>query len=1064
MKALYRSPFRIYLVLGALALFGILAGTQLPISLYPNSTKPTIWVNAGYGGANASDFLASYGSQVEAQLQAISTPDLKVEKVKANYQKTRVSYEVEFGWGAGPKTALREVQNVMNALSGTWNKEARDSLSVNFWSNNSGFIAISFYSEERTLDDLHHLLEPLIVPKLSAVNDAEEPVLWNPSKKEIQIELDPGAMAVTGLFPSDIERSLRMSLAGSTAGSVTMGPRKLLVEMPRLIESAEDVGDVLIQTPKGATVHLSEVARVEVAESTQGNTIFKTSGARSLMLFASPKSGANVKRMAEEILSIVETASKDFPPDVSYRVLVDPSEFIRSSVKNVLHEVFLAAGLAVLVLYLFIGSFKNTVTAAIEIPLSMILAFVLMRATGMNLNLISLGGLALSAGMNVDASVVVMENIFRHFENAKGKLSSAQRLSIVMRAVKEVWAPILCSTVTSLVVFAPLAFTSALTNAILGDLAKAVVFSHGLSAFVALVLVPTVRLHLMGREIEKTGVMQTPHSPIEKQLTGMESGYDKLLGQFINSRYVKWVTLGISAGLVLVVVAFVMPNLKREIIGTPDTDWMVLSINTSGNTKVAQMENDAAEIEDRLMIKFGSDISYTFTQVNAPNRAVVMARLHNKSEMGRVWKAMEAEFQNTPTLFFWVGPWNPAELPIPDPPQMRMVIRGGEASDRAMLADALMGKLQEEQSFDRVWSEPSVSREEGILLTPDIARWTELSRIGVRFTPFDLADLVRVATDGRSLGNIDLENKSYPVSISFPSGEVSSREDIEAFPLGVDGKLIPLGALAQVNLEVVKPAIYREDGRELVIVKGKNNKGEEARKGASLAKSREIVEKEIDGLVSEMKLASKPLVSFEDSEKELTDALSQLGVAVGISILLVFFTLLLQFGNLAHALIVMSAIPFGVLGVGICLFAFDSTLSLNSVLGIILLNGISVANSIILVDFTLRLVDEGVVAAEAAKLAARARLRPILITSLTTILGMLPIAMGSGEGGKILQPLGIAVSGGLWVSMVFTLFIVPFLEAWYLGKQPPKPRTLASEIEEERAVLDVESGSALWPQ
>ena len=215
--------------------------------------------------------------------------------------------------------------------------------------------------------------------------------------------------------------------------------------------------------------------------------------------------------MAEDILKIVKEAMHTLPKDIQYRVLVDPSEFIRASVNNVIHEVIVAAGLAVLVLFLFVGSFKNTITAALEIPLSMILAFIMMNLFDMNLNLISLGGLALAAGMNVDASVVVMENIFRHMEGLKGPLNFDSRLSLIIRAVKEVRLPIIASTISTLVVFAPLALTKDLTNAILGDLAKAVVFSHGFSMFIALILVPTIRLQIMNQT--KDGDI-APISPI----------------------------------------------------------------------------------------------------------------------------------------------------------------------------------------------------------------------------------------------------------------------------------------------------------------------------------------------------------------------------------------------------------------------------------------------------------------------------------------------------------------------------------------------------------------------
>lgn len=1052
MKNLYSSPFRVYLCLFALALGGIWAGTKLPISLYPNSSKPTIWANVSYGSMNSSEFLEKYGRRIEGTIEGISTGSLEVENLVSNYGTSGASYTIDFGWGADPKDALREVQNLLNGLSGSWPREARDSLRVNFWSKSSGFIAISFFSEERSLDELYDLLEPLLVPKLAKVQDAEGASLWNPNRKEVRIELNSESMAQLGLFPRNVEEALRNGMAGYFGGSVVVGTKKLSIQVPRELEDLKTLENLLVPTPKGAIVHLSDIAHIDLGPSNDHTRIFKTNGASSLILFANPRTGGNVKRMAEDILTIVEEVKPQLPEDVQFRSLVDPSEFIRQSVSNVIKEVFLAAGLAVLVLFLFIGSFKNTITAAIEIPLSMILAFIMMKLTGMNLNLISLGGLALSAGMNVDASVVVMENIFRHFEKVSGPLNYNQRMQVIIRAVKEVMGPVVASTIASLVVFAPLAFTSDLTNAILGDLAKAVVFSHGFSAFVALILVPTIRLHLM--KSEKS--VQPPKSPINGTLLKLEAGYAKALRVFINSKAVKWVTVALLTGSFVGLLFVVMPKLKKEIIGTPDTDWMILSVSTSGNTNIRQMETMSSVEEARLLEKFGKDISYTFVQIRGANRSTIMARLKNKKDMSTVWKSMESEFQNSPTTYFWVGPWNPAELPLPDPPHMRLLVRGGSTEDRRLMAKDMLDELREKNIFNRQWSDPGVGRGENIEVTPKKELWPLLYASGSRFSPYDISDLARVATEGRSLGDINIDGDTFPVRLNFPQGTVSSMEDLMALPVGVGNKILPFKALSDVKLVQSKPRIYRENGRDIVVIMAKEKKGDESKKDASLAAAKKLVANYDNKDTSYLGLTTKPQFYFEDADKDLNGALKQLTGAIAMSILLIFLTLLLQFGSFTHTMIVLLAVPLGIMGVLGSLYIFSSTLSLNSALGIILLNGIAVANSILLVDFIKKLVDEGMVPLEAAVLAGKKRLRPILITSLTTILGMLPIAMGSGEGGKILQPLGIAVSGGLWFSTLLTLFLVPMFEVMYLdwkrSREFKLPRPDYDKESEEQAV------------
>lgn len=1024
MKGIYSSPLRVYLALGLLAAIGIYSATKLPISLFPNSTKPEVSVSISYGNSTAEGFLGSYGMELEDQLRSLNVNGVEVEKVTATYDSNSASIDALFKWGTNPQAALREVQTVADSISGRMPEEVRKSMSVGTSNENSGFFALSFYSRERSLDDLYDVIEPLLGPKIARVKDAQNPEIWNPTKKEIRIELDPGKMALLGLMPRHIERAVVRAMNGSNGGSITVGVNSFSVQMPRAAMTLEALGSALVTNPSGTSLHLSDVAKIDYGVRTSSSRSFKTSGAPSLILFASPKPGGNVKKMSEDLLHAVREVEPLFPKDVETKVLVDPSEFIRSSIQNVFHEVGFGALLAVLVLFVFIGSFRNVVTAAIEIPLSMILAFILMRLFGMNLNLISLGGLALSAGMNVDASVVVMENIFRHFEMEKGQKSYAQKLAILCRAVSEVRFSVIASTIASLVVFAPLAFTSDLSYAVLGDLAKTVVFSHGFSAIVALILVPTIRLQLMNRK----GGEKPVHSPIEGKIRWLEEKMGQALGAFLVRKKLRFSVYGGIFAALLALVFFVQPKLPREIIGKPDSDWMYLGMRTQGNTQVKQMESTADEVESRLLAEFGAEISYTFSQIMSPNRGFIMARLLDKRQMKRIQASFEKFFVNTPSMKFSIGSWNPAELPIPDPPPLKIAVRGGTLTERAAVARDLTNLIDSKQVFTRVWSEPNSDRVESIVLQPNYEQWTQLQRTGGSLTTDDLSDLARVASTGRRIGEFDMKGKLTSVFLRYPDRLLKTPEDLGSLPIGVGSKIIPFRALADVSVSEVPPSLYREDERELFIVHGSLSDElmptlPEALKNASSLLSDFL--KDYPGKVT---------ATMEDALFDMNEALRQLGWAIGLSILLIFLTLVIQFGSLVNALLVLVAIPLGFIGAIFSLFIFKSTLSLNSLLGVILLNGIAVANSIILVDFAKRLYESGMTPEKAAIESLKRRLRPILITSLTTILGMLPIALGMGDGGKILQPLGIAVCGGLWVSMSLTLFVVPALQVAYLKK------------------------------
>jgi HAE1 family hydrophobic/amphiphilic exporter-1 len=1014
---------RVYLSLLVLALFGVWMGTRLPVSLFPNSAKPEVHVRLDFGSMDQEDFKSSYGGTIESRLRGIDSAGLKVEKLETDYGNTSADYDVEFQWGSDPQAALREATNLMNSTIAAYPKEVRDSLSTYIRSENSGFFAASFYSQTRSLDAVYHDLEPLLVPRLSEVADAKDAELWNPNHRNIVIELDPSRMASLQLTPQMVQTAIQNKTVGFGAGSIEIGDQNYPIVVRKPNVKVSDLASLRVDTPTGQSLLLGDIAKIEYRVDPAKTHVMKTSGAPSLILWASPKPGGNVKKMSEDILALIQRVKPRMPADVQYKILVDPSEFIRGAIENVFHEVLIGSLLAVAILFLFIGSLRNVVTAAIEIPLSMVLAFILMKFSGMNLNLISLGGLALASGMNVDASVVVMENIFRHLEKEEAPKDFAGKLRIVVGAVREVRLAVIASTIASLVVFAPLAFTSALSYAVLGDLAKTVIFSHGFSAFVALLLVPTVRLHLMKHS--KNPKADIGHSPIEGGLKKLETLYRGALGRFIESRRLQWGMGFFVFGALVGLFAFALPKLPKEVLGLPDTDWVMLGLNTQGNTIVRQMEGETEEVEARLLRKFGSEIRYTFTQIHGPNGSTIMARLKDKREMKSLWKRLEAEFKDGPNLRFWIDPWNPAELPLPNPPDLRIVVEGGAVEDRRATAESIMDALKEKKVLPSIWTIPDSNKSKAIVLHPNL-------NLDSALTPYDLSDILRVATVGKTIHYMNVNREYADIVLRYPPGLVTTAEDLGSFPIGVGGRVVPLRALTDVKIEEQASGIHRENGRELYAIVGrKENSAEKTSDRGYL--------KVADSVLGDWK-AHHPLppgvsVQTEDAQVEVNDAIRQLSVAVGLSIAMILLTLIFQMGSFMNSLIVLVAIPLGFIGVLSSLLVFQSTLSLNSVLGVILLNGIAVANSIILVDFGDRRYRAGMSPKEAVTGAAAQRLRPILITSLTTILGMLPVALGFGQGGRILQPLGIAVSGGLWFSMSLTLFIVPALQVAWLNRR-----------------------------
>lgn len=1003
MIKIIQNPLRVYLILGTLALVGLFSGWKLPISLFPNSSKVIVQVQVPLYSSTPSDFYQLYGGQIENQLRNI---DLKINKFSADYSFGNVRYKIDFDWEVNGDEALSKVRQIMSGISAAFPEQVRNSYWVNKWSENQTFVALSFYSDKRSTDDIYNLLQPSIEPEILSIKDVQSAFLYNPQQKEITVELLPEKMAQFGLLPEFVERTLRQSGEEYQGGRIEYQQKKMQIFFDKQIINSKDLENYSFYNSKNQIIYLKDIAEIRKGPSENAQNLFRTSGSESLILWADPKPGANVKRMSEEIIKVIQKSQTSWPTDIQFKFLVNPADSISSSVEHVATEVLIAALLAVVILFLFIGSIKNVATAAIEIPLSIIMAFILMKLFNMNINLISLGGLALSAGMNVDASVVVIENIFRHF-----KLHPDQtKLKNILNAVHEVYQPILVSTLASLIVFFPIIFTTGLTNSLLGDLAKAVIFSHGLSAIVALILVPTIRLHLSHWFDGHT------ESPIEKYLIKLENFYEKSLLLFYSNK--KWVaSIALALFILLNLMLFIaLPKLPKEIIGKPETEWLILIANSKDWQTVNDFDEAYSNIDNQIREKYSDKVAYTFSQIGR-GWGNIMIRLKNKKDLQDFKKQIEKDYPENPNLNVTIFDWNPSELSIPDPPDFKVHIVGADNVENQKVAEELYHQILDSKLFQNTNNYPEVQQNDALYF----------KTLRPQYDPQVISNYINLSSQSRYLMTVkDSEsNKNISIHMQFPKKYTQSIQNLKSLPFSQFDKTIPISATGNIEFLETPKGFYREDGKNLIYIQARVKEASEKKENVS--KAIDLVK----AFQKKMKADSKVKIEIQDPQEEINSAIQQLLVAVATSIGLIFLLMVLLFGTWIDGLLILLAIPFGILGTLISLTLFNSNLSLNSALGVILLNGISVANSIILVDFIKELKTRGLSAKEASMEAAKARMRPILMTSLTTVLGMLPIALGLGSGGKVLQPLGISVAGGLWVSMIFTLYFVPTLQAYY---------------------------------
>lgn len=1020
LQKLFSHPKRIFAVLALLAVMGIYAGLTLPISMYPATSKPTVQMWIPYANLSSESFKQKYGSFIESRVKKISNEETKIDTIDAYYEESGAYFEITFDWGVKFDSALKEVELVRASVSGMLPKEIADGMGVWQRNRNSGFFAGSLYSDRMPLKELYEAVNPIIAPELDKILDAEQAVVWNPESYVVNVRLMPEKLAQYGLYPRHVQNLVQNAMNSFSGSKVKLGSGNQQFVIEAELNEVSDLSQLSLNTDN-KRIYLKDIAEIQYGKDINRERSFKTDGLNSLIIFAKPKSGANVKKMSEDIMNVLKNKSSSFPEGTHFRKIVDPADAINKSVQNLMKDVFLAALMAVLVLFLFIGGIKNIGTAALEIPLSMILSFIIMKQVGMNINLISLGGLALAAGMNVDASIVIMENIFRHRKiwAASGKPCSSfsQRLQLVSEAVSEVAFPVILSIATTLIVFIPMALTSDLTNAILGDLAKAVIFSHAISAVVALVVVPVVRIMVLKYYNDSTSAV------MDKPLERVKSLYEKILLKLLSVKNIKPITIITPFLLAGILIATLVPKLPKEVIGKPGSDWVYMYVSAQNSTSGRHMENILQEQESKAVELLGDMVDYTWVERHNRNGGQLMFKLIDRSDMDEAKKILKDNFENSMDTYFNIDDWNPAELPLPPEYHFKAVVKGTSSKEIQNTASKLGTFLKEKDYYERVRYEPGSNSDYFYTFIPYKGAMDSLALSGVQFNIADFADISRLSNEAIELGEVNLNDKSTPVKMSLKDERFSDPANLESYPIRVKNKVIPIKALGRFE-SVKKPGrILIKNQNEVIEILGTLKDDEKRGWEDKLA----MVEAEVTKNLKNIITGTGQTVEFQWPQEELKNALDQLKSSLLMSLGLIFFILWLQFQSVKQVGIIMMTVPLGIIGVVVSLYVFKSYLSLNSALGIILLNGITVNNSILLTDVVNDLKAKGLEGTDLIISAVNKRLRPIVITSLTTMLGMFPMALGLGDGGKILQPLGIAVTCGLFFATAMTLFVVPIL-------------------------------------
>lgn len=1023
---LFARPSGVLLLTLALTTGAALLIPRLPVLMYPQTRRAQVTVTYRHPGLSASDFRNLYARNLEGVWGGL--PDLDL--LTTTYSTDQSDFTMVFSWGVKTETALASVNAVLPRADAYLPSYLRDQTTIRTRAGeNAGSIVIGVSAASTAANELYRQLTERVRPLLESLEGLEELAILPAEELRVDITVRPDALLNAGLTIDDLQTALNTAFTPQPLGRLDTPGGRYSVR----VRGAEASLDTLFTLPVGRRggdpVVLSEVADIS-AERTLPARVFLVGDAPALQVTASPADGADLVALSDRLDHTLRRAVTEglLPSDTRLTFYLDPARYIRRSIDNVVQSAAVGGVLAILMVFLFLGEVRNTLLVAASLPLSLVASLGTMQLTGMSLNLISLGGLALAVGMIVDATIVVIENIHRHRSEHTGLTDDAAWRRLVIGATEEVRTPVVASTLTSLAVFLPLSGTAPLANAILGDQARTVIYALGFSLVVSLTVVPLLAYFLHRSQPISPPVPGGPLRLVSAGLRHLVRLYETSLTAIVTSRWRSSLFLGLSLAAIVLTLALALPLLPKEILPLPGSDRVVLFFRNDRITDSrVLLREHLPEIQAKVRDVLGPRLKEMFVNLSGRFNQILVdlesARMGPEAVLD-----LQAAFESHGDWYYNALRWDPAALPLPEGADLQFQILGPDPARKLALLEEARTLLTDRNLFRRVFLRPSASVVQDLEL---VARPEVIDRLSP-WNATSLSQTLRRSLSGTTPVSLTLDGHTVSFAARYPQDWFSDLDRWEYFFVPWRDQFVPLKHFFEVESRQGVSQIVSERGQEVYRLI--------ARSGPEISdpERAHLASQAVEAL-ADWTLPEGYRIQWEDGRQEINEAVQSLLLALGLSAVILFLILTFQYDSIWVPLIVLLAVPYGLVGVVLSLLVFHSTLNLNSLLGTILLSGLVVNNSILLIDFYLqrrRSADP----IPALRRAATTRLVPILITSATTFLGMLPLSLGWGEGSNILQPLGIAVSGGLLVSTVLTLYGVPSLIRLWEDFLPGRPR------------------------
>ncbi|MDI9862824.1 efflux RND transporter permease subunit [Flectobacillus longus] len=1001
-----------------IVLFGAVGFSFLSVRDYPAIDPPIVTVSTSYTGANPDIVENQITEPLEKEINGIPG----IRSITSSSTLGRSTITVEFNLGSDLEAAASDVRDKAAQASRNLPQDIDAPPVVSKADANSDFILLlAIQSKSKSLLELSDYAENVLQQRFQTINDVSGINILGQKRYAMRLWLKPDLMNSHNISFTDLQNSLSRENVEIPAGKIYGANTEMTIRAMGRLTTEQQFRDLIIRQDADGIVRLGDIAEIELGPESL-ETSWKYNGVSAVGMALVPQPGANYIDIADEFYKRLEEIKKENKSDIEFKLLIDNTKNVRNSLKEVEETLIISLGLVIIVIFLFFRDWLIAIRPLVDIPISLIATFFVMYWAGFSINVLTLLGIVLATGLVVDDGIVVTENIFRKLEEGMPIRKAA------LEGSKEIFFAVISTSLTLAVVFLPVIFLQGFVGSLFREFGIVVAGAVLISAFVSLTITPVLNV-VMSRKKHSYGWFYLKTEPF---FVGMENGYKRMLNGFMNIRWMAWVIVVVCAGIIW----FVGKDIQSEIAPMEDKSSVRFTITAPEGSSFDFTKNVAEELTTYLNDSV-PEMDFVFNAVpgfggsggtnSSIARVGLVAPTERKRSQQKIAKDLNEKLSqfNNARIFavqeqtISVGSGSRSSLPV------QFVIQNVDLTKIKTVLPKFLEEARNEKTFQNVDVNLKFNKPE-LLMTFDRIKIKDLG-----LSTQDVVSAVQGAFSGRRLAYFTMNGRQYQVIGQVERTDRKQPLDItNVYVTNSRAERIPLSAVVKLEESSNPSTIYHFNRLKSAII------------SASLAEGKTIG----DGVKAMQKIAGKTLdntfqTALNGPSRDYAESSSNTSFAFGLALVLIYLLLAAQFESFKDPLTIMLTVPLALAGALLSLWFFNQTLNIFSQIGMIMLIGLVTKNGILIVEFANHKRAEGLPIFEAVVEASAQRLRPILMTSLATSLGALPIAMSLGAAATSRIPLGIVVVGGILFSLILTLLVIPAVYTFISGKKDHQPES-----------------------